>query len=83
MQALDTSLIEAIQTAVHDAVTRVNDRLLKRPEVESMTGLSRSEIYRLKELGQFPKPYRLTARKSVAWKQSEVQAWIKSREQAA
>lgn len=82
MTALDPGLIEAIQTAVHDAVTRVNDRLLKRPEVESMTGLSRSEIYRLKELGLFPQPYRIT-KKAVAWKQSEVQAWINERKQAA
>lgn len=51
------------------------DRLLRRPAVETMTGLSRSAIYRMIPEGRFPKPVRIDGR-SVAWKQSTVQEWM-------
>ena len=35
------------------------DRLLRRREVEDMTGLSRSSIYRLMKLGLFPRPVKV------------------------
>lgn len=53
-------------------------RLLRRPEVEHLTGYSRSTIYRLMDIGQFPRPVRLSPR-SVAWLESDIQAWIDSR----
>lgn len=52
--------------------------LLKRPEVERMTSLSRTTLYRLIQQDQFPKPVQLTAR-AVAWRSSDVAAWIASR----
>ena len=51
------------------------DRLLRRAEVEQMTGLSCSSIYRLMSDGQFPKPKRI-APQAVRWRLSEIQRWI-------
>lgn len=51
-----------------------NERLIRRPEVQAMTGLSRSSLYRLIADG-FPKPVRLS-RHSVGWVLSEVVGWI-------
>jgi hypothetical protein len=38
------------------------ETLLRRPEVEARTGLSRSAIYALMQSGDFPKPVRISAR---------------------
>ena len=51
------------------------ERLLRRPEVETITGLSRSAIYQRMLDGTFPRPIRLTLR-SVRWPESQVQAWV-------
>ena len=53
-------------------------RLLKRPEVESTTGLSKSHIYELMTRGAFPRAVRLGP-KSVAWVDGEVRQWIADR----
>lgn len=57
-------------------------RLLRRREVERMTSLSRSEIYRRLAAGEFPVAVRLGAHpqsKSVAWLESDIVAWIDAR----
>lgn len=56
----------------------LKDALLRRPQVEALTGLSRSALYLLIKTGQFPGPVRLGQR-SVAWRESAVQLWISSR----
>lgn len=53
-------------------------RLIRLPEVIAMTGLSRSEIYRLEGLERFPKRVPLSER-STAWAQDEVHAWVDER----
>lgn len=55
------------------------DRILREPEVLAQIGISRAQLWRLVSAGKFPARVRLTTR-SMGWKQSEVQAWIKSRE---
>ncbi|MDQ2088644.1 helix-turn-helix transcriptional regulator [Marimonas arenosa] len=55
------------------------DTLLRRPEVEARTGLSRSTLYVWMKRGEFPQPVRLGAR-LVAWRESDVTAWLESRE---
>lgn len=52
--------------------------LIRRQEVERLTALSRSRIYALMALNEFPKPIRLGAM-SVAWLETEVHAWIEQR----
>lgn len=54
------------------------DAMLRRPEVERQTGLSRSSIYRQMDEGSFPRPRRI-GRKSVAWLASEIEAWKATR----
>lgn len=54
------------------------DPLLKLDAVKGATGLSRSALYRKVAAGEFPAPVRLGAH-AVAWRTSEVAAWIASR----
>lgn len=56
---------------------QTTNRLLHRREVEAMTGLSRTSIYRQMRAGQFPCPVRVGP-KAVRWNQQEVEAWLAS-----
>ena len=53
-------------------------QIVKRPEVEAATGLSRSSLYRLAAAGQFPRPIQLGPR-AVGWRWAEILAWIEQR----
>ena len=55
-----------------------NIKIVKRPIVESVTGLSRSSIYAKMENGSFPKAVKLGIR-SVGWLEHEIQAWLENR----
>lgn len=52
--------------------------ILRLPEVIRLTGLSRSSIYRLESLGQFPSRVKLSESAS-GWRSEEVQEWINTR----
>ena len=54
--------------------------LLRLPDVQRLTGLSRSSIYRLEALGKFPKRVRLSER-AVAWREEELVNWNEARPQ--
>lgn len=56
--------------------------IVRRPEVERLTGLSRSTIYRLMAAGEFPKPVKLTG-KAVGWQLSAIAEWLAQRPLAA
>ena len=64
------------------------DRFQRRPAVETMTGLSRSSIYAKMDPRSphhdpaFPKPVRL-GKRAVAWRESDIIAWMNSRESTA
>lgn len=51
---------------------------IRRDEVITLTGLSRSTIYRYMDKGMFPRSVPLGAR-SVGWVKEEVLAWLASR----
>lgn len=53
--------------------------ILRRREVETKTGLSRSTIYSYIAKGQFPAPINLGPR-TVGWVESEIDDWLSSRE---
>ena len=53
-------------------------RIMKRPEVEAVTGLRRSTIYAKIEDGTFPKQIKLGVR-SVGWLEHEVRTWLENR----
>lgn len=59
-----------------------DERLIRLPQVENLTGLKRAHIYGLARRGRFPKPLKLGARAS-AWRLSLVLAWIQDRIRAA
>lgn len=53
-------------------------RILRRRQVESRVGLSRSTIYEGVSAGTFPKPINLGP-KSVGWIESEIDDWLRER----
>ena len=53
------------------------ERILRRPEVETRIGLSRSTIYAMMAEGRFPKPVRL-GRRAVGWPESTITNWLES-----
>ena len=55
-----------------------NESLLRLPAVLDRVGLSRATIYRLIDLGEFPRQISLS-RRTVAWATSEVDEWIEAR----
>ena len=56
----------------------IDERLIRLPQVESLTGLKRAHIYGLARRGQFPKPLKVGARAS-AWRESLVRQWVADR----
>jgi prophage regulatory protein len=55
--------------------------LLRLPEVQKLSGLSRSSIYRLEATGSFPARVKLSQR-ATAWRESDISAWIATRQPA-
>lgn len=53
----------------------VSPLLLRLPCVCAIVGLSKSQIYRLIRIGEFPPGISLGAN-SVAWPAEQVQAWV-------
>lgn len=51
---------------------------LRLRAVIRVTGLSRSTLYRLIAVAQFPRPVRLGPR-AVAWRRTDVEAWSDAR----
>ena len=57
-------------------------RIMRRPEVELITGLSKATLYRLvKTPGAFPRPIQLGPR-AVGWRKEEIDEWLATRERA-
>lgn len=54
------------------------ERFLRLCDVKLLTGLSRSTIYLYIQTGRFPRPVNIGMR-SVAWLQSEIDAWMTAR----
>ena len=52
--------------------------LLRRPQVEALTGLSRAWIYAAMQRGEFPRPVKI-GRRAVAWPESVIDKWISER----
>lgn len=53
--------------------------LLRRKQVEAQTGLARSTLYKLIGELKFPRPVQITDGGAVAWRSTDVDAWIQSR----
>lgn len=57
------------------------DKYLRVKQVAEITGLSRATIYNLEKAGAFPTKTALGPR-AVAWRESEIVAWLESRKHA-
>ena len=66
------------ETVSNPSAQQPETSLIRRKDVERLTGLSRSRIYDLMSKGAFPKTITLGAM-SVAWLEVEVRGWIASR----
>lgn len=60
----------------------MTSRIIRRPEVQHLTGLSRSTLYARIAEGNFPKPVPLGGR-LVGWLESDIQNWINSCSEAS
>ena len=58
------------------------DRLIRLPEVESLTGRKKSTLYLMISQNRLVRPVRLTAR-HVAWPETAVLQWVQDRIAAA
>jgi prophage regulatory protein len=73
----------------HQGTTHMNaaaptpkpEKLLRLPDVESLTGLKKSSIYAGMKTRTFPPCLRLSAR-AVAWRESDIATWQAQRQQA-
>ena len=56
----------------------LRDRILRLPEVLALTGLSKSTIYRLMPVGEFPQSVKLGGSRSraVGWFENDIDAWM-------
>lgn len=54
------------------------ERMLREPEVRSMTGLSHATLWRLERAGSFPKRVKLSTN-AVGWPQGAIEAWVEAR----
>ncbi len=55
-----------------------SNRLIRRTEVQSKTGLGASSIYAMMKQGKFPQCISLSERR-VAWLESDIDQWIAER----
>ena len=56
----------------------MDEILLRLQKVREACALSRSELYRRIQAGEFPKPVSI-GRRAVAWRSSDISNWIASR----
>lgn len=59
-----------------------NERLIRLPQVQSLTGLKRAHLYALARRGEFPKPIKIGLRAS-AWQESMVLDWLQEKIRSA
>ena len=58
-------------------------KIIRLPEVKARTGLCRTAIYSAIQAGTFPQQISLGTPRAVGWDDSEIDAWIDQKIQAA
>ena len=53
-------------------------KFIRRPQVETLTGLSRSTIYAMISDGSFPKQVKI-GRRAVAWREDDIHDWMNNK----
>jgi len=69
----------AATSNLRQAVADKAERILRRREVLDRVGVGQSTLYDWMKRGEFPRPVALGS-KLVGWRESDVTAWIESRE---
>nr|WP_312392941.1 AlpA family phage regulatory protein [Stenotrophomonas geniculata] len=64
-------------TAENDSTAQADDVLIPLTKVQKTCGFSKTSIYRIMSRGTFPKPAKRAGR-SVRWRNSEVQQWVRN-----
>ncbi|KIC47554.1 hypothetical protein RA28_03095 [Ruegeria sp. ANG-S4] len=59
-------------------VNKTIERVLRRKEVEAVTGLSRSTIYAMIAEGEFPQSIKL-GKRAVGWTETSIKSWLDAR----
>jgi prophage regulatory protein len=57
-------------------------QILKAKEVSNLIKISTTQIYRLINKGNFPRPYQISER-SVGWRLSDIAEWLNSKSQTS
>lgn len=76
-QARQSSVHIRQMTKMHQKIQN-EPAILRRPQVQERTGLSRSTLYQYIKDGGFPKPVQLGLR-AVGWLESDISDWIAMR----
>ena len=76
-----TPIVQSTSASMLAMGRSYRERLLRIADVCFLTGLGRSTVYAKVKERQFPQPVKLHGT-SVAWKESEVDAWINERPSA-
>ena len=58
--------------------TIMSIKILRRPEVEQIVGLSRSTLYAMMAENTFPKPIKL-GKRAIGWPDNVIAGWIEER----
>lgn len=77
-QLLSYLLDNVIQNTTPAQTFDTPDRIIRSKEVQGITGLSRTTIWRMERTGKFPDRVSLGVG-SVGWRLTEVNNWMKSR----
>ena len=67
--------------AIPPSGENMTDQLMRLPEVIHSVKKSRASIYAAIRYGAFPAPI-LIGKRSVAWRQSDIQVWLDTRPQS-
>jgi predicted DNA-binding transcriptional regulator AlpA len=78
VEHLRGSIQSAKSTVTAQSNDQGDDRILRTKDVQRLTGISRSTIWRLEKSGQFPRRVALGL-SSIGWLKSDVLEWLEKR----
>lgn len=61
----------------------IDQKIIRRRQVEGRTGLPKSSLYALMAKGAFPKPIKIGGARAVGWLDSDIDAWIEAQVSAS
>ena len=70
-------LVQQIQPSTQQSSPENQDRIIGIKEVQKLTNLSRTTIWRMERAGKFPDRLPLSSSR-IGWRYNDIQEWIKS-----